>query len=410
MKRLMKMWAKKCERKEGQASSDESGCEGPGKASGPCMEGPPPHVMAHLFKECFEEAEDKPRKDEVKRAEKPTGADDVGCQGKPGMCWKQWMQSGMKPEIWFRVLHLTNVNREEAQVSVVDQKLTVQGVSNDDSSSSEGEQSEHSIDLPKSLMGRTLRTSWLGPHRLLAFGLKKPKQKDESAAETEEEAQKEVGCWFHPLPLPGYHQAQISVKVEEGKVTVHATKESYNEETGDSDHMEAKRIVVLPDDIRLRSLRWARMGPMRLCLFALRKKKQEKDEEEPERKSEEEKISEEKVVKEDDTGVEEEEASAEECEWVKLKPSEFMVEVDVHGFQPDELSVRRKKKVVVVSAKHQDEEGERSLRKTVALPADVLVESVRCSLNEDLLKVTAQRSLSPIDAGDTEDSVDVNIK
>ncbi|ELT95868.1 hypothetical protein CAPTEDRAFT_200065 [Capitella teleta] len=162
---------------------------------------------------------------------------------------------------------------------------------------------------------------------------------------------------------------------------------SHNEETAvDSDLMEANWSIALPEDIRKRTLRWARMGPMRLCLFSLRKKKEQEV-----------------------TGVEEDsdnknvenqkdKADADkpqfEMEWVKVDGSEFATEVGVRSFQSEDLSVSRKKNAVIVNAKRREEDGKRSLRKTIFLPEDVRVESIRCSLSGDLLKITTQRSLT----------------
>ncbi|ELU10452.1 hypothetical protein CAPTEDRAFT_226531 [Capitella teleta] len=394
--RLMKMWAEKTEELEGGTSSDDSGSE---EASGPCMGGPPAHVMAHFMKMCSEDLRNEQNKDDkdgVRKAEKPNGTDEAGCPH-PGMYWKQWMQMGRGPEVWFRVANLQNVNQEGAQVHVADHKLIVQGGRNDDSSSSDEEQLQHSIDLPKRIITRTLRTSWLGAHRLLMFALKKPKQNAEKEDATSAKQQDDVDCWFHSLQLPGFHQAQINVNVVDGKVVLHAFKESHNEETGDSDRMEATRTIALPEDIRKRTLRWARMGPMRLCLFALRKKKEQEV-----TGDEEDKDNEHIEMKED---VEEAGKPLGEVEWVKLEASEFSTEVDVRGFQSEDLSVSRKKNAVIVNAKRREEDGERSLRKTILLPEDVHVKSIRCSLSGDLLKITAHRSLTPVDVDDVADTI-----
>ncbi|ELU15999.1 hypothetical protein CAPTEDRAFT_221962 [Capitella teleta] len=372
VERLMKMWAEKAEELEGGTSSDDSGSE---EAYGPCPRGPPAHVMAHFMKMRSEDPSNEQSKnatDGVRKAEKPGGADEDRCPH-PGMYWKQWMQMGRGPEVWFKVANLQNVNQEGAQIHVAGHKLIIQGGRNDDSSSSDEEQQQHSIDLPKRIITRTLRTSWLGAHRLLIFALKKPKQNTEKECATSAKQQDNIDCWFHSLQLPGFHQAQINVNVVDGNVVLHAFKESHNEETGDSDRMEATRIIALPEDIRKRSLRWARMGPMRLCLFALCKTKEQEV-----------------------TGV-----------------AEFSTEVDVRGFQSEDLSVSRKKNAVIVNAKRREEDGERSLRKTIFLPEEVHVESIRCSLSGDLLKITAQRSLTPVDVDDVADAlasikVDVN--
>ncbi|ELU16795.1 hypothetical protein CAPTEDRAFT_205261 [Capitella teleta] len=132
---------------------------------------------------------------------------------------------------------------------------------------------QQGIDLPTRIITKTLHTTWLGPHRLLAFGLKKLKQ-DAKKEETGKE-QDDVGCWFHSVQIPGVHQAQLNVDVVDGKVVFHAFNESHNEETGDLDRMEAKRTIAMPENIRKRTMCLARMGPMRLCLFALRKKKEQ---------------------------------------------------------------------------------------------------------------------------------------
>ncbi|ELT89540.1 hypothetical protein CAPTEDRAFT_201355 [Capitella teleta] len=309
------------------------------------------------------------------------------------MHWKKWMQMGRGPEVWFKVANLQNVNQEGAKVNVAGHTLIVQGSRNDDSSSSDEEQLQHSIDLPKEIITRTLRTSWLGSHRLLMFALKKAKQNAENEDATS--AKHQDDCWFHSLQLPGFHQAQIKVNVVDDKVIVHALKESHNEDTGDGDRMEASRSVALPDDIRKRSLRWARIGPKRLCLFALSKKQREKRtmNEDEDKQNEESEFKE--VVK-----------SEEEEGWVQLK-EDFSAEIDVRGFKAEDLKVIRKKNAVIVNAAHHDEVGVRSLCRTILLPDDVCVESTRCSMNEDQLKVTAQRSVPPVDVDNVSINVDV---
>ncbi|ELU01095.1 hypothetical protein CAPTEDRAFT_219683 [Capitella teleta] len=401
VERLMKKWAEKAEEREDQTSGDDSGNDGAEEAPGPCMGGgPPAHVMAHFMEMSSGNYGSEQRQDAnggVKKAEKPIGADEAG-SARPGMCWKQWMQAGQGPEVWFRVVKLPNVNQEGAQVKVVGQKLVVQAGPNDDSSSSDegSERQQQSIDLPTRIITRTLRTTWLGPHRLLAFGLKKLKQ-DAEKEETSKE-QDDVGCWFHSVQIPGVHQAQLNVDVVDGKIVFHAFKESHNEETGDLDRMEAKRTIAMPEDIRKRTLRWARMGPMRLCLFALRKKK------------EQEVMREERDQENEDIEMKEHEAEignsqAEDVEWVELKAADFSTEVDVRGFQYEDLSVSREKNAVIVNAKRREEDGERSLRKTILLPDDIRVESIRCSLDENLLRITAQRSLTPVYVDDVADDL-----
>ena len=141
--RLMKMWAERAEEKRGEtSSSDDSECEGGEEAfaAGPWMMaggGPPAHIMEHLMKMSLDDKDED--KNEVKKAEKPNGADENETHGPNGggMCWKQWMKMGKEPEIWTKVLHLPNISQDEAEVSVKDQKLIVHGVRNDDSSSSD---------------------------------------------------------------------------------------------------------------------------------------------------------------------------------------------------------------------------------------------------------------------------------
>lgn len=360
-----------------------------------CHQGPPPHVIARFMKMWGAKQEDQPLSDDgedgnqVQKAEKPDCPEGEG-HGRlwgPKHCWKKWF--GKEPEVWFKVVHLPELHKNASKVHVEELKLVVEEVKESETSSSEEETSpsvSQSVDLPKRLILRTLRTSWLGPHRLMMFGLKKPK---ETPAEEEAE-EKNPGCWFKFIPLPGFHGGQISAKIKDGKVKIRAIKMTTNEESGDFDRMESTRVVELPDNIRTKTLRLARMGPMRLCLFALKKKDKKAPEEEVVLEEQEvEKVAEEmeKVQMHESS-----DGSSDEEDWIKAPVEDFNMEVDVQGFAPEDITVKMKKGTIHVSALQMDESGENRLERRINLPADIDLDTLKCTVNaeEGLLKISGR--------------------
>merc|ERR1711976_643090 len=137
-------------------------------------------------------------------------------------------------------------------------------------------------------------------------------------------------------------------------------------------------MVDLPDDIRHKTLRLTKMGPMKLCLFALKKK--EKKDEQPEDKTPEfkEEVVEAAEAFEEQLHIEHSDDSEEEEEWVK--PEEFLVEVDVRGFQPQNINIKLKKGVLHVDAHQKDEDGVNKMRKKIVLPDDLDLDSLKSSV------------------------------
>ncbi|ELT87305.1 hypothetical protein CAPTEDRAFT_189097 [Capitella teleta] len=76
--------------------------------------------------------------------------------------------------------------------------------------------------------------------------------------------------------------------------------------------------------------------------------------------------------------------------------SDFAAKVDVRRSRCEDLSVSGKKNEVIVNARRRYEDGERSRRRTTLFQGNVRVECLRGSLREELLKITAQRSLTPV--------------
>lgn len=346
---------------------------------------PPPHVVDHLMAMGSMSAEDGR---DVAHAELPNSGNEPGfCGPMPG--WKPWMWQA--PRMWHSVVQLPDLHRNATKIRAENRKLIIEELKESEASSSEEEvipTARQTMDLPKRLILRTLRTSWIGPHRLMMFGLKRPME----GKKLSEVDKKDEACWYRFIPLPGFWGAQISAKVKDNKVKITAVKAS-NDEAGNYDRMEAVRIVDLPEDLRLRTLRVARLGPMRICLFALRKKEKAEAEEDAESVVQE-SVKEAEALDKVDIMDEVQEDEDTDEEWIKTGESstpDFEMEIDVQGFSPEDISIKLKKRTLQISAHRKDGEQEDSFNKSIPVPDDVLLDTLKCALKEGKIRVRGQR-------------------
>jgi len=233
---------------------------------------------------------------EVQKAEKPevTGQNDQDkdkeCAGKKCFPGPFWQRFGGKPDCWIHVVQLkSGVKKDSAKVTVEDRVLTVRAPHKDQKAGDDGESGElnYTLTIPDDVMVRSLRTTWLGPRRLMVFALRRrsgpPKEKPETDTKKEMPEIEEGPCkgmrpWFKMVFLPGFKADHVTTLMKDGEVKVHALKEEGDDKTGYDSH-EVTRVFALPDDIKEKTVRLAMLGahgPTRVCVFGLRRRQQGK--------------------------------------------------------------------------------------------------------------------------------------
>ena len=117
-----------------------------------------------------------------------------------------------------------------------------------------------SVDIPPWSCNESLRTSWLGPQRLLAFAVKRGAMKKAEDAEKCPSPGKKQGYWSKMVFLPGYQPENVATQIKDGEVTLHAVKTTGDESSGVDKH-ETIRVFSLPQDVRKKTLRITWLGP-----------------------------------------------------------------------------------------------------------------------------------------------------